>query len=84
MSRGYGQAVAGGNGKKDGGAKDSAHHSEKEDGRMFGVEIRVDDFGADGVGNARANRDGAGKLGEGGNEDGLLHGEAARGNGRGE
>jgi hypothetical protein len=77
-----GQAVAGGDGEEGRGRDDGTHHGEQENGRVVVVQVRVDDLGADGLGDARADGRGAGELHDARDGDGLLHGQGARRDGR--
>ena len=66
----------GGNEEPDGRTQKGRHHDVDE---LHGVEpidgVKVDDAGTHGIGNLAAGEDGAGDLEDGGDDEGLLHGQ---------
>lgn len=71
MGGGDGKTNLGSHGEVDGGSGNSADHAKHEKSGIIFEESRVDNLGADGVGNAGTNTNGAGKLHDRGENHGL-------------
>ena len=80
---GNGHAEAGGHGEVQRRSDDGADHAEHEQGGLVVKGGDVDDFGADGVGDAAAHAEGAGEFHDGGAEHGLDVSDGAGGDGGG-